>query len=251
MQHRGQASHTMARPVQPSAEPPRATDVASRLHRAAYGLLERRREFSAGATLWRWQKWTCLTAVATLLAGSAIMPRQTLALLLAILAFPFLCVVILRGMALFTLVTQPSVTPEQPRQPDASLPHYCVLVPLFRETPVIPGLIRALAAIDYPTDRLEIFLVLESIDHDTRAAIAKCTLPAHMAVVVVPDGAPRTKPRALNYALQEATGDYVVIYDAEDVPDPGQLRAALAMRLKVLPSADTQAAYAELAAPRP
>ena len=50
-----------------------------------------------------------------------------------------------------------------------------------------------------------------------------------MSAVVVPDGVPRTKPRALNYALQAATGDYVVVYDAEDVPEPGQLRAALAM----------------------
>ncbi|RZJ93621.1 MAG: glycosyltransferase, partial [Brevundimonas sp.] len=35
-----------------------------------------------------------------------------------------------------------------------------------------------------------------------------------------------TKPRALNYALRFATGDLVTIYDAEDAPDPGQLRAA-------------------------
>ena len=45
-------------------------------------------------------------------------------------------------------------------------------------------------------------------------------------MLVVPDGKPRTKPRALNYALQFATGDYLVIYDAEDRPDPDQLRKA-------------------------
>jgi cellulose synthase/poly-beta-1,6-N-acetylglucosamine synthase-like glycosyltransferase len=49
-----------------------------------------------------------------------------------------------------------------------------------------------------------------------------------MRVLVVPDGAPRTKPRALQYALQFAHGDYVVVYDAEDAPEADQLLRALA-----------------------
>ena len=43
---------------------------------------------------------------------------------------------------------------------------------------------------------------------------------------MVPDRQPRTKPKALNYALQFATGDLAVIYDAEDRPEPDQLRKA-------------------------
>jgi cellulose synthase/poly-beta-1,6-N-acetylglucosamine synthase-like glycosyltransferase len=45
---------------------------------------------------------------------------------------------------------------------------------------------------------------------------------------VVPDGQPRTKPRACNYGLAFARGQYVVIYDAEDRPAPDQLRKAMA-----------------------
>ena len=49
-----------------------------------------------------------------------------------------------------------------------------------------------------------------------------------MSVVVAPPGYPRTKPRALNVALPLARGEFTVVYDAEDVPDPGQLRLATA-----------------------
>jgi hypothetical protein len=34
----------------------------------------------------------------------------------------------------------------------------------------------------------------------------------------------RTKPRALNAALPLARGALLTVYDAEDAPDPGQLR---------------------------
>jgi len=52
-------------------------------------------------------------------------------------------------------------------------------------------------------------------------------LPNHFHVITVPDGQPRTKPRACNYGLLQATGKFVVIYDAEDIPDPLQLKKAV------------------------
>ena len=45
-------------------------------------------------------------------------------------------------------------------------------------------------------------------------------------MIEVPDGPPRTKPKAIDYALPLARGKYLVVYDAEDVPEPGQLRLA-------------------------
>jgi cellulose synthase/poly-beta-1,6-N-acetylglucosamine synthase-like glycosyltransferase len=47
-------------------------------------------------------------------------------------------------------------------------------------------------------------------------------------VVVVPPGFPRTKPRALAYALPLARGTFVTVFDAEDRPHPLQLRQAWA-----------------------
>jgi cellulose synthase/poly-beta-1,6-N-acetylglucosamine synthase-like glycosyltransferase len=73
-----------------------------------------------------------------------------------------------------------------------------------------------------------VLLIVESIDQETQAALRSAGPARHMRVLVVPDGTPRTKPRALQYALQFAQGDYVVVYDAEDVPEPDQLRRALA-----------------------
>ncbi len=76
-------------------------------------------------------------------------------------------------------------------------------------------------------DKLEVLLIVESIDAETRAALRASRLEPHMRVLVVPDGEPRTKPRACQYALQFARGEYVVVYDAEDAPEPDQLRRAL------------------------
>jgi cellulose synthase/poly-beta-1,6-N-acetylglucosamine synthase-like glycosyltransferase len=117
--------------------------------------------------------------------------------------------------------------PERQRLPDRDLPVYTILVPLFREGAVLPKLVAALSALDYPAAKLQILLLLESDDVQTRDALARLKLPAFFDVIVVPPGQPRTKPRALNVGLDIAQGEHVVVYDAEDVPDPGQLRLAV------------------------
>jgi cellulose synthase/poly-beta-1,6-N-acetylglucosamine synthase-like glycosyltransferase len=110
---------------------------------------------------------------------------------------------------------------------DAELPTYSIMVPLFDEAEVLPRLVSSLAALDYPTAKLEVLLILESADGTTREALSQIRLPAHFRSVIVPPHGPRTKPKALNYALGLVRGDFVVVYDAEDRPEPGQLRAAL------------------------
>ncbi len=81
--------------------------------------------------------------------------------------------------------------------------------------------------LDYPHDKLEILLLLEADDTDTIAAAQSMGLPANFTIVVVPHSMPKTKPKACNYGLKRATGEYAVIYDAEDVPDPMQLKKAV------------------------
>ena len=115
----------------------------------------------------------------------------------------------------------PSVTQEV-------LPVYTVLVALYDEAAVVAQLLRALGRIDYPRDRLDIIFVLEADDATTWAALARAGLGEDMRCVVVPDGVPRTKPRALDYALGLARGSHVVVFDAEDEPEPQQLRQAVA-----------------------
>ncbi|MGQ3676603.1 glycosyltransferase family 2 protein [Xanthobacter sp. TB0139] len=111
---------------------------------------------------------------------------------------------------------------------DRALPVYSILVPLYREAAVVPQLVEALGALDYPPEKLDIKLVVEADDTATRAAIASTALPACMEEVAVADIGPRTKPKALDMALAFTRGAYVCIFDAEDLPEPDQLRRALA-----------------------
>lgn len=108
-----------------------------------------------------------------------------------------------------------------------ALPVYTVLCPLHREVASVPGLIAAVAALDYPADKRDVKLVVEAGDAPTIAAIGAQTLPQGFEVVHVPPAQPRTKPKALNYAMASARGDFVAVFDAEDAPHPMQLRAAL------------------------
>lgn len=109
-----------------------------------------------------------------------------------------------------------------------ALPAYTVIAPAFREADMLPQLVGSLAAIDYPRERLQVILALEAGDEATVAAARALTLPAGFEVVITPPGVPKTKPRACNHALQRTRGDLIVIYDAEDRPDPGQLKEAAA-----------------------
>ncbi|WP_454129997.1 glycosyltransferase [Microbacterium aurum] len=107
---------------------------------------------------------------------------------------------------------------------DEELPTYTVLVPVFREANIVHQLVTNLGALDYPAHKLEILILVEEEDDETRAAIDASPTPDNFTVVVVPKGHPQTKPRACNVGLAIATGEYLVIYDAEDAPDPLQLK---------------------------
>lgn len=107
-----------------------------------------------------------------------------------------------------------------------TLPIYTVMVALYREASVVPQLIAALNALDWPRSLLDVKLVCEADDHDTLDAIRQARPGPHIEVVEVPAMAPRTKPKALTYALAGARGEFLTIYDAEDRPHPQQLREA-------------------------
>ena len=125
------------------------------------------------------------------------------------------------------------------------LPFYSVLVPLYREDEVIGALVEALAGLEYPPEKLEILFLVEAQDEMTHKAFDRFNLPPFMRILRCPDGTPRTKPRALNIGLNECRGECVVIYDAEDRPDPDQLAKAAAL-FRTLPH-DVACLQAELA----
>ncbi|WP_224406744.1 glycosyltransferase [Afifella sp. IM 167] len=164
-------------------------------------------------------------SAAFFVAAAAFSPFPSGALVgLCLCAFFFLAI-LFKGVA---ALARPARL-EPPPLRDADLPPYTVLVPLHREAAVMPDLVRHLAAIDYPASKLQCLLLIERGDEETLEAAARHAHDPRFQVVVVPTGAPRTKPRALVYGLSFAAGRYCVVFDAEDRPEPDQLRKAAAL----------------------
>jgi cellulose synthase/poly-beta-1,6-N-acetylglucosamine synthase-like glycosyltransferase len=110
---------------------------------------------------------------------------------------------------------------------DRTLPIYTILVPVYKEPEVIPILINSLSKLDYPHERLDVIILLEENDQATIEAARAAKPPRYVRLLIVPDSKPKTKPKACNYGLAFARGEYLTIYDAEDIPDPDQLKKAV------------------------
>ncbi|PFG62391.1 cellulose synthase/poly-beta-1,6-N-acetylglucosamine synthase-like glycosyltransferase [Thioclava sp. ES.031] len=115
------------------------------------------------------------------------------------------------------------------------LPIISMMVPLFRETDIAARLVERLGKLRYPRELLDVILVVEQTDAMTLAALSGADLPRWMRVVTVPDGPIKTKPRALNYALNFCRGSVIGIWDAEDAPEPDQLQIAAQRFLEAPP----------------
>jgi len=111
---------------------------------------------------------------------------------------------------------------------DEDLPVFTILVPMFREHQMLPMLAESLRKLDYPLGKLDIKIVLEEDDHETIEVARTLGLEGVFETIRVPASNPRTKPKACNFALQFARGEYLVVFDAEDRPEPDQLRKVVA-----------------------
>lgn len=109
---------------------------------------------------------------------------------------------------------------------ESKLPVYTILCPLYKEAHVVPQFLEGISKLDWPKDKLDVMFLLEEDDKETIEEFEKMHLPFYTRVVVVPDSQPKTKPKACNYGLSYAKGKYLVIFDAEDIPDPLQLKKA-------------------------
>ncbi len=204
------------------------TDLWDRLTRTAQHSLARTQpEMSARETLWGRQAVAIgATASGTLLWG-LVHPISMILILNVLLACLFLSVglarVVVVCMPMPALITR-HIDPS--RAADENLPAYSVLVPIYDEAAMVPQLVRSLAALDYPHDKLQVLILAEADDEATLRALEATDLPAFIEVVRVPPSHPRTKPKALNVGLALAHGRYVTIYDAEDRPERDQLRLA-------------------------
>ncbi|MCH7402724.1 glycosyltransferase family 2 protein [Belliella kenyensis] len=107
---------------------------------------------------------------------------------------------------------------------DKELPFYTILLPVFKESEVIHKLVYNLKNLDYPREKLDIKLLIESDDEMTYNAVKNMNFPCVFEPVIIPYAQPKTKPKACNYGLYFSKGKYLTIYDAEDIPDNNQLK---------------------------
>jgi cellulose synthase/poly-beta-1,6-N-acetylglucosamine synthase-like glycosyltransferase len=191
---------------------------------AVHGLSMRFPDLSARIVASAWQGFVLGAAVVGIPLMFALWMNLALATLHAVSSFFFLACVGLRFAAMKS-ATPPRLEPLVPVPADR-LPTYSVLVALYKEAEIVPDLIAAMERLLWPASKLEIKLVCEAGDRDTLDAIRACHLKPHFEVIEVPDAGPRTKPKALSYALPTVSGEFVVLYDAEDRPDPAQLMEA-------------------------
>ena len=191
---------------------------------ASYGLSRAMPRLSADHQLTGSQIAFGAVATIMLLAGLWLYPRTGFPIAAIVCSLLFLSVTAVRAASLFHC--PPNTVTDTVDLKDPQLPIYTILVPLFREIEVLDQLIPALQDINYPAAKLDIKLVLEQEDFATRRRIGALDLPVHFEILIVPRTSPQTKPKALNYALKFARGELVTVYDAEDIPDPGQLRMA-------------------------
>ena len=153
------------------------------------------------------------------------------AVLTVFFSFWYLLAVIFRGAAAFLSLSRKSelrFTGEEVAEvQDDDLPVYTILLPLFRESAVAPKLLKNIGSLDYPHDKLDVKLLIEANDCETGKALESEVLPPYCSIIVIPPGVIQTKPRACNYGLAEARGEFCVIYDAEDEPEKDQLKKAV------------------------
>lgn len=112
------------------------------------------------------------------------------------------------------------------RLQDSALPVYSILCPLYQETQVLPDFLDSIEKLDWPKKKLDVLLLLEEDDKETIDAASSMNLPSYVRRIIVPHSLPKTKPKACNFGLSLARGEYLVVFDAEDRPEPDQLKKA-------------------------
>ena len=196
---------------------------------------------SAKLGLVSWQKYVPVTAFVLVVIAMFASPVWALSLLLGLANAVFLMNIgfkVLAGLRAGVVRGQKQqweyekvlerrargISVQDPALEDTDLPTYTILLPVYKEANIVQKLLRNLGNLDYPAAKIEILLLLEEDDVETLEAAKAVSPPETVRIVVVPSGDPQTKPRACNYGLTFARGEFLVIYDAEDHPEPGQLR---------------------------
>ena len=201
------------------------------VEQSTLGLWRRDHMQSARQVLLAGQRVLLGLTIAALVAGLVLAPRATVTAISATVSLGFLAAVLFKFVVCMVgarhetrvQVDDAEVAALDPRD----LPTYTVLVPVYKEANIVADLIDNLGALDYPREKLEIFLLMEENDTETIEAARAARPPTTITFLIVPPGHPQTKPKACNVGLFFARSEFLVIYDAEDKPEPDQLKKAV------------------------
>jgi len=200
-------------------------------NQSVYALLSREPENSAARVLTNSQKFW-LAFLTLLSIGAAIWNSQVFLITVNII-FTFFYILMI-GYKFFLIANAIGTDLEVPVSDndllnlrDEDLPTYTILIPVYKEAAVLPKLLDAITKLDYPKIKLDVKVLLEQDDDETIQAFRRISPPEYIQGVIVPTSQPKTKPKACNYGLIRAKGEYVVIFDAEDRPEPDQLKRVL------------------------
>jgi hypothetical protein len=217
---------------------------------AMLDLYNRSPDQSAVKVLYPKQKYFIIGAIAAITVAAVINPLVTFMVLFAAVSIGYFIVnpikiyISIRGFKGGRAPTR-ITRGEMLWTRDEDFPVYTVLIPVFREASILANNMRNMYHLNYPKDKLDIKILMEERDEETIneakalglfgsiqkyvEGIPKEEYSDFLKIfdpIIIPGAKVTTKPRACNYGLLRARGELCVIYDAEDNPDPDQLRKA-------------------------
>lgn len=185
----------------------------------------------ATETLLPWQRRALVAAICLLIVSLILVPHISLLWINVAVTLVYLASTLYRTILIDISLRRSreiEVSEEDlNKPPPGGWPKYLIQVPIYKEADILPHLVASLSKLDYPTDRLEIRLLIEEDDSETMQMAERLSPPPPFVVYRVPVSQPRTKPKACNVGLQNTDADFLVIYDAEDRPEPDQLKKAV------------------------
>ncbi len=204
---------------------------STHLANAIDGLEKQNQVFSASRVVTGWQVLVLVVALVCALLGLLFWPANFLLNFYVFATFFYFSVTLMRAAMIVKgadIIEETSSEIALFHGKDSELPTYTILVALYKEANQVADLISSLSEINWPADRLQILLICEADDIDTIELCEKFGTDERFQTVICPVAQPRTKPKALNFALPLAKGKFLVLYDAEDRPHKNQLREAYA-----------------------
>jgi cellulose synthase/poly-beta-1,6-N-acetylglucosamine synthase-like glycosyltransferase len=111
---------------------------------------------------------------------------------------------------------------------EKNLPYYptvSVLIPAHNEEMVIEETLEAILKLIYPRGRLEVIVINDNSSDDTGMLAERYSAQFPFIKVVQTDeeSAGKGKSSALNFGLAHSRGEVIVVYDADNTPEPDSL----------------------------